>query len=167
MSVTNKNSQGQDLCKRDKTFQVSKQRALRPANAGEITAKLSVCFSLDAASRFSTIWLHPDSYRLGVTVLAFGITGAPEIFQPNMLESLDGLEGMEVLMHDILIYGTSTEQRDAWLEKVMQCVKSAGWMLNKESQLLFLGQHMTGQGLGQTMTKWKPLNPCRRPVSWR
>ena len=70
-----------------------------------------------------------------------------------MLETLEGLEGVEVFMDDILIYGTSMEQHDARLEMVLQRVESAGLKLNKEkcslrrSQLRFLGHLIDQSGV--------------------
>ena len=39
------------------------------------------------------------------TVMPFGITSAPEVFQQRMVEPLEGLEGVAVIADDILIYG--------------------------------------------------------------
>lgn len=84
--------------------------------ADEIIAKLSgakVFSSLDAASGFWQIPLHPDSCRLATFItpfgrycfrrLPFGISSAPEIFHRKMQETLQGLEGVEVFMDDIQI----------------------------------------------------------------
>lgn len=132
----------------------------------EITAKLSgatVFSSLDADSGFCQIPLHPDSCKLTTFItpfrrhcfkrLSFGITSAPEIFQRKVLETLEGLEGIEVFMDDILVYGTSMEQHDARLEKVLQRVESARLKLNREkcslrqSQLHFLGHLIDQSGV--------------------
>lgn len=144
-----------DLTKLNKS--VKREHYILPTY-DEITAKLSgatVFSSLDAASGFWQIPLHPDRRKLTTFItpfgkycfkrLPFGITSAPEIFQQKMLETLEGLEGVEVFMDDILVYGTSMEQHDARLEKVLQRVESAGLKLNKEkcslrqSQPCFLG----------------------------
>lgn len=66
------------------------------------------------------------------------------------METLQGLEGVEVFMDDVLVCGDSMEQHDAGLEKVMQRIGSAGLKLKKEkcslrqSQLPFLG-HLIDQ----------------------
>lgn len=60
---------------------------------------------------------------------------------------------MEVFMDDILVYGTSMEQHDARLERVLQRIESAGFMFNKEkcsfkkSQLRFLGHLIDQSGI--------------------
>ncbi|KAK9532898.1 hypothetical protein VZT92_010260 [Zoarces viviparus] len=62
-----------------------------------------------------------------------------------MMETLQGLEGVEVFMDVILVYGATEEEHDGRLEKVMQLIETAGLKLNREkcsirqSQLRFLG----------------------------
>ena len=148
----------------------------------EITAKLSgatVFSSLDAASGFWQIPLHPDSCKLTTFItpfgrycfkrLPFGITSAPEIFQRKMLETLEGLEGVEVFMDDILVYGTSMEQHDARLERVLQRVESAGLKLNKEkcslrqSQLRFLGHLIDQSGVRPDPDKVEAISKLPPP----
>ena len=148
----------------------------------EITAKLSgatVFSSLNAASGFWQIPLHPVSCKLTTFItpfgrycfkrLPFGISSAPEIFQQKMLETLQGLEGVEVFMDDILVYGTSTEQHDARLEKVLQRVESAGLKLNKDkcslrqSQLHFLGHLIDQSGLRPDPDKVEAIHQLAPP----
>lgn len=109
----------------------------------------------DAASRFWQIPLHPGSCSLTTFItpfgrycfrrLPFGISSAPEIFQRKMQQTLQGLEGVQVFMDDILVYVSSLEQHDSCLEQVLKRVESAGLILNPEkctfrqSQLRFLG----------------------------
>lgn len=86
--------------------------------------------SLDAASVFWKIPLHQDSCRLTTFItpfgrycfkrLPFGISSAPEIFQRKVLETVQGLDGVEVFMGNILVCGPSLEQQDTHLEKVQQ-----------------------------------------------
>lgn len=51
------------------------------------------------------------------------------------METLQGLDGVEVFMDDILVYENSMEQHDAWLEKMMQYIQ-AGLKLNEVKILL-------------------------------
>lgn len=111
----------------------------------EITAKLSrdtVFSSLDAASGFFHIPLRPDSRKLTTFItpfgrfmfrrLPFGITSTPETFQRKMMATLQGLEGVKVLMDNILVYGATEEQHDGRMEKVMRCIETAGLELKCE-----------------------------------
>lgn len=110
-----------DLTKLNKS--VKREHYILPTS-NEITAKLSgatVFSSLYAASGFWQIPLHPDSCKLTTFItpfgrycfkrLPFGITSAPEIFQRKMLETLEGLEGVEVFMDDILVHSNVTFSR--------------------------------------------------------
>lgn len=149
----------------------------------EITAKLSgatVFSSLDAASGFFQIPLHPDSCKLTTFItpfgrfnfkrLPFGITSAPEIFQRKMMETLQGLEGVEVFMDDILVYGATKEEHDGRLEKVMQRIETAGLKLNREkcsirqSQLRFLGHLIDRSGIRPDPDKVKAIRQLSPPA---
>ncbi|XP_056444336.1 uncharacterized protein K02A2.6-like [Gadus chalcogrammus] len=149
----------------------------------EITAKLSgatVFSSLYAASGFFQIPLHPDSCKLTTFLtpygrfnfkrLPFGITSTPEIFQRKMMETLQGLEGVEVFMDDILVYGTTQEQHDGRLEKVMQRIVTAGLKLNREkcsirqSQLRFLGHLIDRSGIRPDPDKVKAIRQLSPPA---
>ena len=44
--------------------------------------------------------------------LLFGITSAPEHFQQRMSDLLSDLHGVVCMMHDILVYGHTTEEHD-------------------------------------------------------
>ena len=97
--------------------------------------------SLDASSGFYQLPLHPESLHLTTFITSFGrykfnrvpfgISSASEIYQRNMSELLEGLEGVETIIDGILIFGTTTEEHDRRLSKVMQKIQSAGLKLNK------------------------------------
>lgn len=152
-----------DLTKLNKS--VKRERNI-PPTPDKITSKLSgamVFSSLDAASGFWQIPLHPDSCILTMFITPFGmycfkrlpfsITSAPEIFQRKMLETLEGLEGIEAFMDNIPVYGATIEQHDARLEKVLHHIELAGLKLNQEkcsfrqSQLCFLGHLIDHSGV--------------------
>lgn len=87
---------------------------------------------------------HLHHFIWQVHVQAAGITSTPEILQKKM-ETLQGLEVVEVFMDNILVYGATEEKHDSRLEKVMQCIEIAGLKLNRvkcsirQNQLRFLG----------------------------
>uniref|UniRef100_A0A3B3I785 Gypsy retrotransposon integrase-like protein 1 n=1 Tax=Oryzias latipes TaxID=8090 RepID=A0A3B3I785_ORYLA len=168
-----------DLTKLNKS--VKRERYILPTS-DEITSKLSgatVFSSLDAASGFWQIPLHPDSCELTTFItpfgrycfkrLPFGITSAPEIFQRKMLETLEGLEGVEVFMDDILVHGATMEEHDARLERVLRRIDSAGLKLNKEkcslrqSQLRFLGHLIDKSGVRPDPEKVEAINQLTPP----
>ena len=83
--------------------------------------------------------------------LPFGISSAPEHFQRQMSEILEGLTGLVCLLDDILIFGKSKTEHDERLHAVLQCLQQAGVTLNREKCLFsqqsvkFLG-HLVGGG---------------------
>ena len=119
--------------------------------------------SLDAASGFYQIPLHEDSIGLTTFItpfgryafrrLPFGISSAPEIFQRKMSETLQGLEGTEVYMDDVLIHGETEEIHDKRLAEALKVIEAAGLKLNKEKckfkqrEVRFLGHIIDETGV--------------------
>ncbi|XP_021372001.1 uncharacterized protein LOC110462385 [Mizuhopecten yessoensis] len=97
---------------------------------------------LDTSSGFYQIPLEESSSRLTTFItlfgrfafrrVPFGITSAPEIFQRKMLELLTGLEGVEAIIDDTLIYGKTQEKHDKRLTKVLDRIRASGLKLNKD-----------------------------------
>ena len=96
---------------------VCRERHILPS-VNHTLAQLSgatVFSKLDANSGFWQINLVEESRRLTTFItpfgryyfnrLPFGITSAPEYFQRNMSQILEGLDGVVCMMDDILIYG--------------------------------------------------------------
>ena len=95
----------------------------------DIAPKLAdskVFSTLDAASGFRKIPIDEDSQLLTTFIipfafcrLPFGISSAPEIFQRKMSTRLHGLDGVEVIIHDILVRDCNMEEHDARLHAVL------------------------------------------------
>ena len=78
---------------------------------------------LDASSRYWQVQLDPESARLCTfnipfrrykfKCLPFGLSSAPDVFQKVMSEMFEDNEGEEVVVDDILVWGTTEEQHDA------------------------------------------------------
>ena len=52
--------------------------------------------------------------------LLFGLSSAPDVFQKVMSEMFEDIEGVEVVVDDILVWGTTEEQHDARLMQVLE-----------------------------------------------
>ena len=87
----------------------------------DIAPKLSeskMFSTLDAASGFWQIPIDVDSQLLTTFItpfghyafcrLLFGISSVPDIFQRKMSILLKGLDGVEMIMDDILVHGRNT-----------------------------------------------------------
>lgn len=119
--------------------------------------------SLDAVSGFYKIPLHKDSHKLTTFItpfgryafyrLPFGILCAPEIFQPNMTETLLGLEGTEVYTDVIPVHGNNEEEHKKCLKQALRVIKADGLKLNKgkhkfkQRQIKFLEHIIDANGV--------------------
>lgn len=128
-----------------KLIEVVKREHFMLPNLDDISPRLawSTLFSkLDASSGFYQIPLHPDSCELTTFItpmgrycfrrVPFGITSAPEIFQRKMTDLLRGIEGVEVIIDDILIHGKTRNEHDRRLNTVLRRIHDSGLKLNRE-----------------------------------
>lgn len=65
--------------------------------------------------------------------MPFGIKSASEIFQKIMSQMLEDITGAEVMTDDILVWGSTIEEHDHRLRKVLQRVKEYNLKLSKDS----------------------------------
>ena len=79
----------------------------------------------------------------------------PEIFQRKMstLDGVEGLDGVEVIMDDILVHGRNREEHDARLNAVLRIINDSGRKLNpkkcvfKQTELTYFGHLIGGEGI--------------------
>ena len=64
--------------------------------------------------------------------LPFGVSNAPEIFQMDMAEIIEGIEGVANAQDDIIVWGDTKEVHDQRLHKVLSRIKDSGLKLNRE-----------------------------------
>ena len=96
---------------------------------------------LDASSGFWQVKLDHKSAKLCTfntpfgrymfKRLPFGISSAQDVLS-IMSEMFEDIEGVEVVIDDLLIWGTTEEEHDARLEKVLQCAQQRNLKLNKD-----------------------------------
>lgn len=135
---------------------------------------------LDANSWFWQIPLSQCSAELTTFItpfgrycfnrLPFGITSAPEYFQRKMQEILEGLEGIQCVMDDILITGTSQEIHDRRLQAVLQRLESRGITLNPKKcefskpSMSYIGQILSAEGIKANPAKVEALTKMDEPT---
>lgn len=118
---------------------------------------------MDASSGFWQIKVDSESSKLltfntpfgryAFTRLPFGILCAPEIFQKEIGDILDGLEGQAHAQDDIIVWGKTEAEHNERLEKVMKAIQKSGLKLNKDkcefgvSELVYLGHKITSEGI--------------------
>ena len=93
-------------------------------------AKAAVFSKLDIHKGYLNLALHPESR--GITAhhtpigprrskrLNYGTTSAAEIFQKEIAEALEGIDGCFNISDDIMVFGCSQQEHDKYLEEVLQ-----------------------------------------------
>lgn len=148
----------------------------------EIAMKLSgaTCFSkLDASSSFWQIKLDEESSdlctfntpfgRYKFTRLPFGIKSASEVFHKSVCKILEGLDGVESFIDDILIWGCTKDQHDQRLKAVLDRVREANLKLNRDKcyigipEVTYFGHKYTSDGLQVDENKVKAITEMKSP----
>ena len=122
---------------------------------------------LDASSGFWQVKLDHESAKLCTfntpfgrymfTRLPFGISSAQDVFQSIMSEMFEDIEGVEIVVDDLLIWGETEEQHDSRLEKVLQRAQQRNLKLNKDkSQIKCKEIHYVGHIIGKDGLKPDP-----------
>ncbi|KAJ8410590.1 hypothetical protein AAFF_G00194940 [Aldrovandia affinis] len=93
---------------------------------------------------------------------------APEIFQREMVKTLEGLRGLAVYM-DNIIHCRDMAEHDQCLQRVMEQLESAGLKLNAEKcaqrqrKLHFLGHEINVDGVRPDPAKVSAINKLSPP----
>lgn len=105
-------------------------------------------------------------------VLMYGMNVAPVKFQSIMKDYvLKGLEGVEVYMDDILVYGKDQKEHDERLKAVLARLDSLGMSLNygkcqlAKERVKFIGHIISAEGIMPCMEKIDTIQKFRRPMS--
>lgn len=102
--------------------------------------------------------------------LPFGIKSAPEIFHKAMEQIIEGLEGVRVYIDDIIIWGSTAEEHNERLCRVMERIQKYGLKLNKSKcefgveEILFLGDKLSARGVQPDQDKIHAIQNMPRPT---
>ena len=145
--------------------QAIKRSHLQLHTAEDIISKMNGAryFSkLDASSGYWQIKLDEESSKLCFNSpfghykfnrLPFGVSNASEIFQMDIAEIIEGIEGVANAQDDIIVWGDTKEVHDQRLHKVLSRIKDSGLKLNRKkcqfgvAQVTFLGHVLSGEGI--------------------
>ncbi|XP_063750626.1 uncharacterized protein K02A2.6-like [Eleginops maclovinus] len=160
---------------------VCRERLILPA-VDETLAKLAgatVFTKLDATAGFWQVPLHQKSVPLTTFItpfgrycykrLPFGISSAPEHFQKRLTQMLTGLEGTVCHADDILVFGTTREQHDHRLHRVLGRLQEEGLTLNNDkcqfavNKVMFLGHIVSAGGIEADPGKIKAITEMPTP----
>lgn len=121
--------------------------------------------SLDLCAGFNQIWLAPGEEHktafqthwghFEFTMMAFGLTGAPNTFQGAMNTTLHPVlrKCVLVFFDDILIYSCTLEEHVIHLQQVLSLLEKDGWLfkLSKcrfaQTEIAYLGHVISAQGV--------------------
>jgi transposase InsO family protein len=136
---------------------------------------------LDANQGYFQIGLDKESQKLTTFITPFGryqykrlpmgITSAPEIYQRAMSDMFQDLEGVEIIMDDILVHGDTREKHDQRLEKVLQRCRERNLKLNpqktklRQEEVVYIGHKLTKDGVKIDDQKVKAVLEMPEPTS--
>jgi hypothetical protein len=116
------------------------------ANAGYWQIQLD-----DESSKICTFNTPWGRYRF--TRLPFGINTSGDAFNETMMSIFQGMDGIQMIVDDILVYGTTQEEHDRRLRAVLQRAREAGLKLNKSKceinkrEVSYVGHTISSEGL--------------------
>ena len=134
---------------------------------------------LDANSGFWQVKLDHESSKLCTfnspfgrymfKRLPFGISSAQDVFQAIMSEMFKDIEGVEVVVDDLLIWGETEEMHDKRLKQVLERVRHHNLKLNKDKsqikldEISYIGHVLNKDGLKPDPNKTKAISEMNRP----
>ena len=107
--------------------------------------------------------------RYSYTRLPFGIASALKVFQNIMSHLFDDIEGVEVIVDDLVVWGENTEQHDVRLRQVLDCCRERNLKLNKDkcrfrvSKVSCVGHVLSADGLNPDPLKVKVIKAMPPP----
>lgn len=134
---------------------------------------------LDAAQGFWQIKLDEESSRYCTfntpfgryrfLRMPFGIISASEIFHRAMDNMLEGLEGVRCYVDDVVIWGSTLQEHNQRLSKVLQRIRENGLKLNRAKcqfgvqEITFLGDKLSEKGIAPDEKKIKAILSMPHP----
>ena len=136
---------------------------------------------IDCTSSFWQIELDDESSKLCTfntpfgryryLRLRFGIKCASELYQSIMSEMIEDIEGAEVIMDDILVWGTTIEEHDRRLKIVLDKARKYNLKLSpnktefRKKQIRYVGHVLSSEGLKPDYEKVKAVEQMKAPQS--
>ena len=136
---------------------------------------------LDASSGFWQIELDNKSSKLCTfntpfgrymfKRLPFGLCSAQNVFQDVMSEIFSGIEGVEVIVDDLLVWAENKQQHDERLKQVLERAREKNLKLNKEKsqialdEISYIGHILSKEGLKPDPKKVQAITEMKPPQS--
>ncbi|KAI8498512.1 hypothetical protein Bbelb_237140 [Branchiostoma belcheri] len=136
---------------------------------------------VDARSGYWQICLDEESSKLTTfntafgryrfTRLPFGVHSAQEVFQKQMDNIFQGLDGVEVIVDDILVHGPTLEEHNTRLRNMFQRARENRVKLNEDKCILaspevgYFGHTLTKDGLKPDPKKIEAITGMKPPAN--
>ena len=107
--------------------------------------------------------------RYRFTRLPFGIKSAPEVFQNCMYDLFADLEGVKVIVDDLLIWGKDDAEHDVRLKKVLDRAREVNLKFNakkcqiKQEEVPYVGHVLSKEGLKPDPEKTRAVQAMKHP----
>ena len=101
--------------------------------------------------------------------LPFGIKCASELYQSKMSEMIEDIEGTEVIMDDILIWGTNLEEHDRRLKQVLDRARKYNLKLSRnkcefrKKEVTYVGHVLSDKGVKIDYEKLRAVEQMKAP----
>ncbi|XP_060073561.1 uncharacterized protein K02A2.6-like [Ylistrum balloti] len=124
---------------------------------------------LDEPSQLLTTFNTPFG-RYCYLRMPFGIKSAQEVFQKRIAQHFDDIEGVEVDIDDILVFGKDNAEHDARLDRVLRRCEQINLTLNKdkcrfsENEVTYIGHRLSATGVKPDPEKLSAITEMPRPV---
>src|SRR5699024_2282171 len=107
---------------------------------------------LDSKSSYLCTFTTPFG-RYRFPRMPFGICSASEVFQRAMTQIFDGVDGVAIMLDDILVHGSTKEEHDMRLNRVLERCREVNLKLNEQKckffheEVSYLGHIISKEGL--------------------
>lgn len=102
--------------------------------------------------------------------LPYGISCAPEIFSRIIKQLFEDMEGVDSYVDDILVWGSSLEEHNERLDKVLKRIKENNLKLNKNKckfgvkEIKYMGHKITSEGISPDNSKISAIVNMQQPT---